>query len=144
MCQLCTYMFHSVHTFLNGLRYGKLKGIPGHIVQVEAEKYLGRQRMRALYKSGAAVFPVSGEFGKTVTCEHSPVVCLIADCLRVVYARSLNLKDFDRVCIADCDLTWLRKYDDNLGYLNFQFASCVENPTSMENMQYVRFLFYFR
>jgi len=125
----------------DGRRYRKLGGLPDHIVQVSAEQLLPQTRMQSLYESGSALFPVTGEPGAKTRCAHSPVICLIADCLRFRYANSISQTDFDQVCIADCDATWLRKFDGDLGYLGFQFASCIENPCSYENKDKVRIFF---
>jgi hypothetical protein len=141
LCQRIQNLFHYVMALWDGRRYQKLSGVPDHIVQVSAEQCLPQTRMQSLYESGRALFPVSGEVGTVKRCKHSPVICLIADCVRLKYANSMTQTHFDRVCIADCDATWLRKFDGDLGYLGFQFASCIENPCSYDNKNKVRMFF---
>jgi len=121
---------------LQSYRYQKFSGVPEHIKQISAEAYLPLKRMQSIYGSGKDMFLVE-TIGKRKRYNHSPLICLIADCLRFRYAEFIEPADFDAVCIADCDLTWLREYDDTLKQFGLQFATVVENPQSYENRNYV-------
>ena len=121
---------------LQSYRYEKFSGVPEHIKQTSAEAYLPHARMKSIYDGGKDRFMVETICARK-RCNHSPLICLIADCLRFRYAESIEPADFDKVCIADCDCTWLRDYDDTLGHFGFQFASVIENSQSYENKDYV-------
>lgn len=105
---------------------------PEHITVIDARAIMPYECFKALYQSGSDNFPVQIGPGKSKKVKHSPVICLIADVIRFKYAAEVTRDQCDCICIIDCDTLWLQKWT-SVGCLGFNFASVIQNPSSLLN-----------
>ena len=120
--------FEAVHL----LSYQRYVNVPRHVTWVDARAIMPHERFLQLYESGKVNFRVEIAPGKKGDAEHSSVVCLLSDFIRLKYAATIRLVNYSRVAVIDCDTIWLRKWDSE-GVLGCEFASLCENASSFEN-----------
>ena len=120
--------FEAVHL----LSYQRYVNVPRHVTWVDARAIMPHERFLQLYESGKVNFRVEIAPGKKGDAEHSSVVCLLSDFIRLKYAATIRLVNYSRVAVIDCDTIWLRKWDSK-GVLGCEFASLCENASSFEN-----------
>jgi len=108
----------------------KFDNVPTGITVVDASRIMSRSRLTSLYESGKKLIFVQQSGGVKLENCVSPVICLLADYIRLTYAREVASRgqDITHVCVCDCDTIWLRKWDSWGRCCGHEVASGRQNP----------------